>query len=110
MDNYADRSGNRNIYFAVEDKCFQLSVNDGRDVCEEITELNNNHEKADTRLLLHAKHASENCEITIIIKSQDTDATALACHFCSNISEYQNDPYPEEREDEERLFGDFCPN
>ena len=25
------------IYFAVEDKCFQLSVNDGKVICKEIT-------------------------------------------------------------------------
>ena len=30
MDNYADQIGNRNISFAVEDKCFMLSVNDGK--------------------------------------------------------------------------------
>ena len=28
-----DRIGNRSIYFAVEDKCFQLSANDGKVVC-----------------------------------------------------------------------------
>ena len=49
-DNYADQIGNRNIYFAVEDKCFQLSVNDGKVVCKEITGLNSNHEEADTKL------------------------------------------------------------
>ena len=52
-DNYADRIGNRNIYFAVEDKCFQLSVNEGKVVCKEITELKSNREEADTKLLLH---------------------------------------------------------
>ena len=85
-DNYADWIGNRNIYFVVEDKCFQLSVNDGKVVCKEITELNSNHEEAGTKLLLHAKHASENGETTIIIKSPDTDVAILACHFCRDIS------------------------
>ena len=74
------------FYFAVEDKCIQLSVNDGKVVCNEITELNNNHEEADTKLLLHAKHASENGETTIIIKSPHTDVANLACHFCRNVS------------------------
>lgn len=40
-----------NIYFATEDKRFQLSVNDGKVVCKEITELNSNHEEADKKLL-----------------------------------------------------------
>ena len=63
-----------------------MSVNDGKVVCEEITELNSNHEEADTRLLLHANHASENGETTIIIKSPDTDVAILACHFCRDLS------------------------
>ena len=83
-DSYVDRIGNRNIYFAVEDKCFELSVNDGKVVCKEITELNSNHKEADTKLLLHAKHESENGETTITIKSPDTDVAILACHI--NIS------------------------
>ena len=84
-DSYADRIGNRNIYFAVEDKCFRLSVIIGKVVCEEIPELNSNHEEADTKLLLHTKHASENGEASIIIKSPDTDVAILACHFCKDI-------------------------
>ena len=71
--------------FAVENECFRLSLNDGKVVWEEIPELNSNHEEADTKLLLHAKHASENGETTIMIKSRDTDVAILACHFCSEI-------------------------
>ena len=63
-----------------------MSVNDGKVACKEITELNSNHEEADTKLLLHAKHGSENGETTIIIKSLDTDVAILACHFCRDIS------------------------
>ena len=81
-----DQIGNRNIYFPFEDKCFQLSANDGKVVCKEITKLNSNYEEADTKLLLHAKHASENGETTIIIKSPDTDVAILVCHFCRDIS------------------------
>ena len=43
------------------------------------------HEEADTKILLHAKHASENGESTILIISPDTDVAILACHFCSEI-------------------------
>ena len=45
-DSYADRIGNRNIYFSVRDKCFRLSAIIGKVVCEEISELNSNHEEA----------------------------------------------------------------
>ena len=67
-------------------KCFQLSVNDSKVVCEEITELNSSHEETDTKLLLHAKHTSENNETTIIIESPDTDVAILASCFCRDIS------------------------
>jgi len=81
-DSYTDRIGNCHVYCTVESKCFRLYVDDSKVVCEEIHELNSNHEEADTKILLHAKHASENGEITIIIKSPDTD---VACHLCNQI-------------------------
>ena len=83
QDNYVDRIGNLNIYFAIEHKCFCLSVCDGKVVCGEILELNSNHEEADTKVLLHPKHASDNGEFTIIIKSPDTEVAIMACHFHS---------------------------
>ena len=56
QDSYVDRTGNPNIYFAIEHKCFCSSVSDGKVVSAEILELNFNHEEADTTLQLHAKH------------------------------------------------------
>lgn len=63
-----------------------MAVVIGKVVCEEINELNSNHEEADTKLLLHTKHASDNGETNIIIKSPVTDVTILACHFSRDIS------------------------
>lgn len=71
-----DQIGNRNISFAIEDKCFQLSVNDGKVVCKEITKLKSNQEEADTKF----------GETTIIIKSPDNDVAILVCHFSRDIS------------------------
>ena len=63
-----------------------MSVSAGKVVRTEVPELNSNHEEADTKMLLHAKHAAENGESTIIIVSPDTDDVAiLACHFCNEI-------------------------
>ena len=76
---------NRHLFFAVELKCFRLFVVDDKVLCEEIPTLSSNHEEADTKLLLHAKHAADSGENTIIIKSQDTDVAILACHFSSQI-------------------------
>lgn len=81
QNKYKDLIGNRNLFFAVELKCFRLSVTDDKVLCEEISELGSNHEEADTKLLLHAKHAADSGESTVIIKSQDTDVAILAFHF-----------------------------
>ena len=40
-------------------------------------ELNSNHEEADTRMLLHAKHAAVDTDDKIIIKTSDTDVFVL---------------------------------
>lgn len=84
-NSYAGRIGNRVIYFASGDGCIKILVINGRVVCEEIDELRCSHEEADTRMLLHAKHAAENGEATVIIRSPDTDVIMLACHFQERI-------------------------
>ena len=56
-----------------------VSVKKG--ACENIAELFSDHEEADTRLLLHASHASRTFS-RIIIQSPDTDvATLCTAHF-----------------------------
>ena len=51
--------------------------------CEELAPLFSDYEEADTRLLLHAQHASQEYE-RIIIQSPDTDVAVLcAAHFSS---------------------------
>ena len=51
----------------------------------ELSDLQSNQEEADTRMLLHAKHAaSERQEVNIVIQSPDTDVLVLcAAHFNS---------------------------
>ncbi|KAL9977045.1 hypothetical protein ACROYT_G014408 [Oculina patagonica] len=44
--------------------------------CHEIPALNSDHEEADTRMLLHAQHASQGAQ-RIIIQSPDTDVLLL---------------------------------
>ena len=51
--------------------------------CENVLSLRSDHEEADTRLLLHAKHAAETHN-RIVIQSPDTDVAVLsAAHFQS---------------------------
>ena len=42
-----------------------------------VSELECDHEEADTRLLLHAKHASDSGHESVAIKSPDTDVFVL---------------------------------
>ena len=49
-------------------------------------ELISSHEEADTRLLLHAKHAADNGYKSVIIVSEDTDVFVLLLAFDKNIS------------------------
>ena len=49
--------------------------------CKDLEELRSNHEEADTRLLLHAKYATQSSS-RIIVQSPDTDVIVLcAVHF-----------------------------
>lgn len=67
------------LYVTSKEKCYRFSRGTaGSDlvVCDEVSELESSHEEADTRLLLHAKHAAiENDRV--IIKSPDTDVFLL---------------------------------
>ena len=67
--------------------CHCLYVQNGHVICSEIDELCSSHEETDTRLLLHAFHAS--CEAhrdTIIIQSPDTDVAVVACSIACDIA------------------------
>ena len=52
QDIYMDQIGSRKVYYAIENKCFSLSVSAGKVICVEVPELNSNHEETDTKLLL----------------------------------------------------------
>ncbi|XP_070581399.1 uncharacterized protein [Ptychodera flava] len=67
------------MYVTKGELCYRLrSANGVMDVTE-IPELQCDHEEADTRLLLHAQHASRVGEVdNIVIRSPDTDVFMLA--------------------------------
>ena len=49
-------------------------------------ELKCSHEEADTRMLLHATHASQNGYKTTVIVSEDTDVMVLCLGNCKKIN------------------------
>lgn len=51
-----------------------------------VEELKCSHEEADTRMLLHASHASHNGYQTLLIVSEDTDVMMLSLACCKRIN------------------------
>lgn len=75
------------LYVTSREKCYVLSHSVAEDdlVCSnEISVLESNHEEADTRMLLHAKHAAATYD-RVIIKSPDTDVFILCLAIQQNI-------------------------
>lgn len=64
--------------------CHELTWIDGHCHVKECHELESDHEEADTRLFLHAKHASADCP-TVVIKSPDTDVAIIALNLQDSI-------------------------
>ena len=68
------------LYATNKDQCvkFLPSQNESeKPECEQIHELHSDHEEADTRLLLHANHASSCGYTHVCVKSPDTDVFLL---------------------------------
>ena len=61
------------LFVTCDTMCFKLT----EDNCEQVPQLFSNQEEADTRLLLHAVHATSMGTKAIIIGSEDTDVMVL---------------------------------
>eukprot|EP00117_Sycon_ciliatum_P018036 scpid84260/ scgid16803/ len=86
----ADLCG-RALFATAGDLCIKLSSTVGSGMIKAICiELKCAHEEADTRLLLHGKHAVDNGYSSITIKSPDTDVAVLACCLSASFPEQAN--------------------
>lgn len=75
------------MYITTKDKCYLLVAGSSPQAIlqrQEIRELESNHEEADTRLLLHSKHASFSHD-RIMVKCSDTDVLVLCIANQTNI-------------------------
>ena len=60
-------------------------VND--ELCfENVPELKCDHEEADTRLIFHTKHVSDNMYANVVIKTPDTDVRIILISLAGDIS------------------------
>ena len=72
-------NGILNVFITSKETCRWLSPGSTDDdvlECHDCADLESNHEEADTRLLLHAKHAANTYD-SVIIRSPDTDVFIL---------------------------------
>ena len=69
---YLEKIASKNLFVTDGESVFNLSENS----CSLVEELTSNHEEADTRMVLHAKHASESSS-KILISSPDTDVFVI---------------------------------
>ena len=68
QEKYLTEIGDKDFYVTDGEQIFKLHPNE----VTAIQELFSNHEEADTRMILHAKHAYSTCS-KVIISSPDTD-------------------------------------
>ena len=75
----------KEIYLCHKDKCDRFKVINNDVIVENIVELTCDHEEADTKIAVHAIHASGECN-SIIIASPDTDVFAIMLHVSTSCS------------------------
>ena len=78
-EDYRNLLGNKEMYLACEEVCVRITV----DSVTNIEELSCTHEEADTRMILHAKHAADNNYGAVVIDTPHTDVFIIALmHSC----------------------------
>lgn len=88
-DEYHDKLKQTQLYATVEGKCFNLHANEEHSVTvQEIPELETTQEEADSRIFLHAKHASDQGHPRVVIRSCDTDVEVLALYQQEHIESH----------------------
>ena len=82
---YAEKIKDRTLFVTHGDNCTKLTSSNGTITASTVLELCSNQEEADTRMFLHANHASQNGHRCIAVRSSDTDVEVLACYHQAAI-------------------------
>ena len=86
---YAPLIAQRSLFVTSGEQCwlFRTEASDGTVTVQRfaVPELECSHEEADTRMLLHAQHAANTGQASVIIRSPDTDVAVIACSLASQI-------------------------
>jgi hypothetical protein len=78
---YKQMNGDKNLYVTSGEDCWKISS----DGCHKVAELNSTQEEADTRILLHVKHAADEGYKTVIVICEDTDVFVLCIAYSKDI-------------------------
>jgi len=73
--------GSKTLFVTYEEKCIKINTTG----VDEVNELASNHEEADTRMMLHIKHAA-NKYSNVICAADDTDVLILCLYSCLYIN------------------------
>ena len=83
---YAQKIGDHSLYIAHGYNCTKIVSDNGCISATTVHELCTQQEEADTRMFLHALHASQDGHQQVTIRSSDTDVEMLACYHQENIA------------------------
>ena len=83
---YATVLNTSELYFGLDEVCYRYKVVDGQVIRQNILDLNCQHEEADTRIVLHIKHACEEIVLpNIVVRCIDTDVLIILLYHTENI-------------------------
>ena len=74
---YAPVIGEKVLYLSIENGCMRITSVDGSLRVEDVPELFGAHMEADTRVMLHARHADINDPGNIVVRANDTDVAIV---------------------------------
>ncbi|KAJ8390648.1 hypothetical protein AAFF_G00102540 [Aldrovandia affinis] len=77
-----ERLNDKQLYVASEESCLHIT----KDQWAEVAGLQSNQEEADTRMTLHAAHATEEGYCAVVVTADDTNVLLLCLAFSADIS------------------------
>ena len=84
---YAKRLYGVQLFLCHRQLCSLLTSQDASaDLVTSVPALTSDHEEANSRIFLHAKHASNGGFACVVISSPDTDVAVMGIHYANVIN------------------------
>ena len=86
-DDYSQQLEGRTLYVSCGTECYVYTATDGKVTSDIIPTMENSHEEADSRIVLHLKHVNDiNPQSTVVIRCNDTDILCILLHHMKRFS------------------------